>query len=141
MKFGTQLGRQFKLIDKRFRIRRSPVFFLIAEFLEEQFDFLIVGQIFQLVDVSLNDDVLPSFPPLKLVNQNDFKLVVGRQVLVLLQKSKHVWKRLFSCEEIATELGISKSAVMTQLFRARQKLKTALDPESGGDDGKVHRLA
>ena len=46
-----------------------------------------------------------------------------------------------SCEEIATELGISKSAVMTQLFSARQKLKTALDPESGGDDGKVHRLA
>lgn len=32
----------------------------------------------------------------------------------------------FSCEEIADQLGLSQSAVMTQLFRARQKLKTAL---------------
>lgn len=32
----------------------------------------------------------------------------------------------FSCEEIAEQLGLSQSAVMTQLFRARQKLKTAL---------------
>ena len=34
----------------------------------------------------------------------------------------------FSCAEIARELGISKSAVMTQLFRAREQLKaTAQD--------------
>lgn len=32
----------------------------------------------------------------------------------------------FSCEEIARELGISSAAVMTQLFRARQKLKVML---------------
>lgn len=32
----------------------------------------------------------------------------------------------FSCEEIARELGISAAAVMTQVFRARQKLKSAL---------------
>lgn len=32
----------------------------------------------------------------------------------------------FSCEEIARELKISAAAVMTQLFRARQKLKAAL---------------
>ncbi|MEM1091254.1 MAG: sigma-70 family RNA polymerase sigma factor [Pseudomonadota bacterium] len=31
-----------------------------------------------------------------------------------------------SCEEIATELGLTRSAVMTQLFRAREKLKGAL---------------
>lgn len=31
-----------------------------------------------------------------------------------------------SCEEIAGELGITRSAVMTQVFRARQKLRTAL---------------
>jgi RNA polymerase sigma-70 factor (ECF subfamily) len=37
----------------------------------------------------------------------------------------------FSCEEIAQQLGISRSAVMTQLFRAREKLKVALqdDPD------------
>lgn len=35
----------------------------------------------------------------------------------------------FSCEEIAAELNVSRSAVMTQLFRARQKLKDALAAE------------
>ena len=35
----------------------------------------------------------------------------------------------FSCEEIARELNISSAAVMTQLFRARQKLKTLLGGE------------
>ncbi len=32
----------------------------------------------------------------------------------------------FSCEEIASELKLSSAAVMTQLFRARQKLKAML---------------
>ena len=32
----------------------------------------------------------------------------------------------FSCDEIASQLDISRSAVMTQLFRAREKLKLAL---------------
>lgn len=32
----------------------------------------------------------------------------------------------FSCEEIATQLAISEAAVMTQVFRARQKLKALL---------------
>ncbi len=36
----------------------------------------------------------------------------------------------FSCDEIAQQLDISKSAVMTQLFRARSKLQTALTRES-----------
>ena len=36
----------------------------------------------------------------------------------------------FSCEEIAQQLDITKSAVMTQLFRARSKLQTALTRES-----------
>jgi RNA polymerase sigma-70 factor (ECF subfamily) len=36
----------------------------------------------------------------------------------------------FSCDEIARELNISSAAVMTQLFRARQKLKAML---SGSD--------
>ncbi len=33
----------------------------------------------------------------------------------------------FSCAEIAVQLGSSESAVMTQVFRARQKLRAALD--------------
>ena len=34
-----------------------------------------------------------------------------------------------SCAEIADQLGISKSAVMTQLFRAREQLKSKLQEE------------
>lgn len=39
-----------------------------------------------------------------------------------------------SCQEIADELKITRSAVMTQLFRARQQLKDRLAPveENGG---------
>jgi RNA polymerase sigma-70 factor (ECF subfamily) len=44
----------------------------------------------------------------------------------------------FSCEEIAGALGISKSAVMTQLFRARQQLKQKLQKD--GVTGNVHGL-
>jgi RNA polymerase sigma-70 factor (ECF subfamily) len=35
----------------------------------------------------------------------------------------------FSCEEIAAQLGITEAAVMTQVFRARQKLKAMLEGE------------
>jgi RNA polymerase sigma-70 factor (ECF subfamily) len=45
----------------------------------------------------------------------------------------------FSCEEIARELAITPAAVMTQVFRARQKLKAKL----GGEDvreAKIHEL-
>jgi len=45
----------------------------------------------------------------------------------------------FSCEEIARELKITPAAVMTQVFRARQKLKAML-----GDgeivEARVHEL-
>jgi RNA polymerase sigma-70 factor (ECF subfamily) len=43
-----------------------------------------------------------------------------------------------SCEEISAELGISKSAVMTQLFRAREQLKSQLRQVEGA--GNVHEL-
>ena len=43
-----------------------------------------------------------------------------------------------SCEEIAAQLGISKSAVMTQLFRAREKLKRQIQKD--GVTGNVHGL-
>ena len=42
----------------------------------------------------------------------------------------------YSCQEIADELEISKSAVMTQLFRAREQLKEKLQED--GVTGKVH---
>ncbi|HZP66278.1 MAG TPA: sigma-70 family RNA polymerase sigma factor [Rudaea sp.] len=45
----------------------------------------------------------------------------------------------FSCEEIAQELNLTPAAVMTQLFRARQKLKTMLD--GGAREGVVHELS
>ncbi len=43
-----------------------------------------------------------------------------------------------SCEEISQQLGTSKSAVMTQLFRAREKLKTQMQKD--GVTGNVHEL-
>ena len=43
-----------------------------------------------------------------------------------------------SCAEISEQLGISKSAVMTQLFRAREKLK--LQMRKDGVTGNVHEL-
>lgn len=46
----------------------------------------------------------------------------------------------YSCDEIAQQLGVTKSAVMTQLFRAREKLKTALCA-SGETTGNVHELS
>ena len=43
-----------------------------------------------------------------------------------------------SCAEISEQLGISKSAVMTQLFRAREKLKVLMQKD--GVTGNVHEL-
>jgi RNA polymerase sigma-70 factor (ECF subfamily) len=43
-----------------------------------------------------------------------------------------------SCEEIANQLDVSKSAVMTQLFRARELLKKKLQDD--GVTGNVHEL-
>jgi len=43
-----------------------------------------------------------------------------------------------SCEEISEQLGITKSAVMTQLYRAREKLKARLQKD--GVTGNVHEL-
>jgi RNA polymerase sigma-70 factor (ECF subfamily) len=44
----------------------------------------------------------------------------------------------YSCKEISEELGVSKSAVMTQLFRAREQLKVQLQKD--GVTGNVHGL-
>ena len=44
----------------------------------------------------------------------------------------------YSCNEIADQLAISKSAVMTQLFRAREQLKKQLQKD--GVTGNVHEL-
>jgi len=44
----------------------------------------------------------------------------------------------YSCEEIAAELGVSKGAVMTQLFRAREQLKSKL--QDHGVAGNVHGI-
>jgi RNA polymerase sigma-70 factor (ECF subfamily) len=44
----------------------------------------------------------------------------------------------YSCAEIAAQLDVSKSAVMTQLFRAREQLKQKLRED--GVTGNVHGL-
>ena len=44
----------------------------------------------------------------------------------------------YSCKEISEALDISKSAVMTQLFRAREQLKVQLQKD--GVTGNVHEL-
>lgn len=44
----------------------------------------------------------------------------------------------YSCDEIAGQLGISKGAVMTQLFRAREQLKKRLQRD--GVTGNVYEL-
>jgi len=44
----------------------------------------------------------------------------------------------YSCDEIAEQLGVGKSAVMTQLFRAREQLKASLQGETSA--GNVHEL-
>ena len=44
----------------------------------------------------------------------------------------------YSCQEIADQLGISRSAVMTQLFRAREQLKAKL--WNGGQAENVHEF-
>ena len=44
----------------------------------------------------------------------------------------------YSCAEIADQLGVSKSAVMTQLFRAREQLKARLQDD--GVTGNVHEI-
>jgi RNA polymerase sigma-70 factor (ECF subfamily) len=44
----------------------------------------------------------------------------------------------YSCKEISEALDISKSAVMTQLFRAREQLKTQMRKD--GVTGNVHEL-
>jgi RNA polymerase sigma-70 factor (ECF subfamily) len=43
-----------------------------------------------------------------------------------------------SCAEISEQLGVSKSAVMTQLFRAREKLKIQMQKD--GVTGNIHEL-
>ena len=45
----------------------------------------------------------------------------------------------FSCQEIAKLLGQTRGAVMTQLFRARQQLKVALEASDKGL-ANVHEL-
>jgi len=46
----------------------------------------------------------------------------------------------YSCNEIAEQLGVSRSAVMTQLFRAREKLKDVLAGDTLREDN-IHELS
>jgi RNA polymerase sigma-70 factor (ECF subfamily) len=68
-----------------------------------------------------------------LLRRNIMKLPIKYREPLLLQAVLGC-----SCEEISAELGISRSAVMTQLFRAREQLKAHL--EQAGGAGNVHGL-
>ncbi len=70
---------------------------------------------------------------IKLLRQNILKLAPKyREPLMLQVVMGH------SCAEIAEQLNISKSAVMTQLFRARAQLRERLQKD--GVTGNVHEL-
>jgi RNA polymerase sigma-70 factor (ECF subfamily) len=68
-----------------------------------------------------------------LLRRNIMKLPIKYREPLLLQAVLGC-----SCEEISAELGISRSAVMTQLFRAREQLKSQL--QQAGGAGNVHGL-
>ena len=70
---------------------------------------------------------------IKLLRQGIMKLAPKyREPLLLQVVMGH------SCEEISSLLGVSKSAVMTQLFRAREQLKANMQKD--GVTGNVHGL-
>ena len=70
---------------------------------------------------------------IKLLRQGIMKLAPKyREPLLLQVVMGH------SCEEISSLLSISKSAVMTQLFRAREQLKANMQKD--GVTGNVHGL-
>jgi len=70
---------------------------------------------------------------IKLLRQGIMKLAPKyREPLLLQVVMGH------SCEEISSLLGVSKSAVMTQLFRAREQLKANMQKD--GLTGNVHGL-
>ena len=76
---------------------------------------------------------LPAFTPLAAMDLRELALhqFKHREPLLLQLVGG------FSCEEIAQQLGITASAVMTQLFRARAKLGAVM---RGEVQGKVHGL-
>jgi RNA polymerase sigma-70 factor (ECF subfamily) len=70
---------------------------------------------------------------LQLLRRNIAKLAPRYREPLLLQVVMGL-----SCEEIALQLQISKSAVMTQLFRAREQLTQNV--QSDGVSGNVHEI-
>ena len=85
----------------------------------------------ELDELPLIDDALP------LDQVSDVERV--RAAIALLETKYRVPLVLqviggLSCVEIADELGLSEAAVMTQLFRARQKIKLLLEPSSAAPD-------
>jgi RNA polymerase sigma-70 factor (ECF subfamily) len=69
----------------------------------------------------------------KLLRQNIMELAPKYREPLLMQVVLG-----YSCQEISVALDISKSAVMTQLFRAREQLKSKLRKD--GVTGNVHGL-
>ena len=85
--------------------------------------------------------VVPEDTELEPADQTEIRLL-RRHILALAPKYREPLLLQtvmgYSCEEIAAELGVSKSAVMTQLFRAREQLKSKLQDD--GVTGNVHGI-
>jgi len=86
------------------------------------------------VDVPEDNELAPDDRlEVQLLRRNILKLPPKYREPLLLQVVMG-----YSCEEIALQLDISKSAVMTQLFRAREQLRERLQKD--GVTGNVHEL-
>jgi len=86
------------------------------------------------VDVPEDNELAPDDRmEVQLLRRNIMKLAQKYREPLLLQVVMG-----YSCEEIAVQLDISKSAVMTQLFRAREQLRERLQKD--GVTGNVHGL-
>lgn len=89
----------------------------------------------------VEDVVVPEETELEPEDRTEIKLL-RQSILTLADKYREPLMLQvvfgYSCKEIADELDISKSAVMTQLFRAREQLKKKLQKD--GVTGNVHEL-
>ena len=89
-------------------------------------------------DVVIQDDI-------QLTPESDSEVGILREAIAKLPKKYREPLLLqvvggYSCKEISDQLGVSRSAVMTQLFRAREKLKESLVDDVVRDDN-VYELS
>jgi len=92
----------------------------------------------QLDLISLDDDVVEQ---IAVESSDSSEIILLRQAMADLPLEYREPLLLqviggYSCDEIATELGIKSGAVMTRLFRARQKLRARFEVEHAIESSK-----